>query len=642
MADSTNGASPTPPLTPRLRGWALASVLASLMLTLFLAALDQTIVATALKTILTSFGKVDNYTWPVVAYLLTSTAMIPVIGKLSDMFGRKVFMIPAVVIFLAGSALCGATPEIATALNHADPFWLFVVFRAVQGIGGGALMSLVFTSIGDIFVPAERARWQGLFTAVFALASVVGPTLGGYITDNVGWQWIFYINVPIGIAALFLLTFYFPTNVSARTVTAKGWAGLKRVDWAGAVTSTAAAVCFILALTLGGHQAPNGFAWNSPQIIGLLVAAGVLLLAFLLVERFAATEPILPLDLFKNQVFSAGALLALLVGTTLFAVVFYLPLFIQIVLRQTATSSGVVITPLTLSLAVAAALGGFLVARLGRYQFLSILGAVVVTLGVFMLTRMDATTSLLEVSRNMIVIGIGLGMMQPVMTLAVQNAIPRARLGVGTGAVTYLRSMGQLLGVAIIGSVVNNSFSSYLSQHLPAGIANLPASQRSRLTDPDIMQNVLADPNLQQTVKQAALTHADQTVIPQAVKQAVDAAVAQATASVPPGPQHDAIVAQITRQVTDQVTAQATPAITAQVHQQVIDLFTGLFTTAKDAFTAGLHQGFVLALVACVALFVVSLFLKDVPLIAHYGERDKAAGQPAGPEPAPVIEPIGL
>ena len=490
---ASNGVPGAAPSGRRLRGWALGSVLASLMLTLFLAALDSTIVNTALPTIARDLHGFDRYTWPSIAYLLTSTTMIPIVGKLSDQFGRKWFLMSGVVIFLLGSALCGATPEIASALN-VDPMNLFIFFRGFQGIGGGMLFSLVFTSIGDIFPPAERARWQGLFSGVFGLASVFGPTAGGYITDTWGWQWIFYINLPLGIIALILLFRYLPADISTRSAAGLGWAGVRRIDFWGAATAAGATVCLVFGLNWGGKREPLGYAWNSPQVIGVLVTAAILFLVFLVIERYVAVEPILPLDLFKNPIFRAGSLLALMVGMALFALVLYLPLYIQGVLGYSPTNSGIVITPLTLALAIGAAAIGQVIARVGRYQWASILGACVLILGVFLLTRMTATTSLWEVSRNMIVVGAGLGMLQPVLTLAVQNAIPRARLGVGTGAVTYLRSMGQLLGVALVGAIANNAFTNQLDKTLPEGIKQLPASAQDAATDPNNLQRVIGDP----------------------------------------------------------------------------------------------------------------------------------------------------
>jgi EmrB/QacA subfamily drug resistance transporter len=617
--NSVPGVSPT---GRRLHGWALGSVLASLMLTLFLAALDSTIVNTALPTIARDLHGFDRYTWPSIAYLLTSTTIIPIVGKLSDQFGRKWFLMGGVVVFLLGSALCGATPEIASAL-HVDPMNLFIFFRGFQGLGGGTLFSLVFTSIGDIFPPAERARWQGLFSGVFGLASVFGPTAGGYITDTWGWQWIFYINLPLGIIALVLLFRYLPADISARSAAGLGWTGVRRIDVWGAATAAAATVCLVLGLNWGGKREPYGYAWNSPQVIGVLAAAAILLVAFIVIERYYAAEPILPLDLFRNRIFTVGSLLALMVGMALFALVLYLPLYIQGVLGYSATSSGVVITPLTLALAIGAAVVGQIIARVGRYQWVSILGACVLIFGVFLLTRMGASTSLWEVSRNMIVVGAGLGMIQPVLTIAVQNAIPRSRLGVGTGAVTYLRSMGQLLGVALVGAVANNAFTNQLNKTLPASIKQLPSSAQNAVTDPNNLQRVIGNPFAQHDAIQAAIAQADKTIVPQAVQ----AAVAKATANVPPGPGHDQAVAAITKQVTEQVTQ--------SIHTQLTDALNQLFVVAKDALLVSIQAAFWMALAIAIVILILTFFLKDVPLKSW----ETPAGAQGGQQPAEASEP---
>lgn len=607
----------------RLRGFALAGVLASLMMTLLLSALDQTIVGTALPHIISDLqGGYDQLSWVVTAYLLTSTTTIPIISKLSDQFGRKWFLVAGVIVFLTGSALCGTAHD----LNQ------LILYRGVQGFGGGAIMSQVFTLIGDIFTPVERARWQGLFTGVFVLASVVGPTLGGWITDNTTWRWIFYINLPIGIVALILLVFQLPTHISLRTSAYRGWAAIRRIDFLGALTAAGATVCLLLGLTWGGQTYP----WDSVQVIATLTTAVVLFIAFVFIERFA-TEPILPLDLFRNQVFAAGSLLALMIGMTMFAVVIYLPLFIQAVLKQTATSSGAVITPMTLAMGAGAVIIGFVIARIGRYQFIAVIGALVMTSGIYLFSQMNTSTTLFEVTRNMIIVGVGMGLIQPVMTLAVQNAIPRTRLGVGTGAVTYLRSMGSTLGVAIIGAVVNNTVTAELAKRLPADASRLPKKALDFATS----QQALISPSVQHDLIDVASKTASQQAVaqtlPQAISQAVQQAVAQAVAThrIPAtGPAHDQAVAAITQQVTQAVTAQVTSAVTTQVTAQVTNLFNQIFEASRMALAVGIEQAFKVGLIMCGVVIVITLFLKDVPLTTRAHERTKAAGEPgAGGSP---------
>ncbi len=561
---------------PRLQGFALAGVLAGLMLTLLLSALDSTIVGTALPRIIGSLHGFSDYTWVVTAYLLTSTTMIPIVGKLSDQFGRKWFLIGGVVVFLIGSALSGLSQTMEA----------LIIFRALQGIGAGALMSLTFTIIGDIFAPAERARWQGLFSGVFALASVIGPAVGGWLTDNgpvisglttdaTRWRWVFYVNMPVGILALIVLITQLPANISIRSNRYRGWAAIRRIDFLGAVLAAGGTICLLLGLTWGGQTYP----WNSAQVIGILVASVALFIGFAIAEHYAV-EPILPFDLFKNQIFAASGLLSLTIGMALFAVAIYLPLFIQGVLGQTATNSGAAITPLMLALAACSAIGGQLIARIGRYQWLAISGGVVLAFGIFLLTRLDVHSTLGNVTVDMIVVGIGMGMVSPVLTLAVQNAIPRSRLGVGTGAVTYLRSMGSTLGTAVLGTVVNNTVTAQLNSTLPPAAHRLPAPVLAAATN----QQVLVQPGAPQ----------------QLVQQVVQAATAQ----VPAGPAH----AQTVQALTQQITA----------------LFNQIFEATRQALAVGIQHAFMVGLFVSFAVIIITLFLKDVPLLSA-AQRTKAA-----------------
>ncbi len=658
----------TPPIVPkpaeqvqqnsgggvRLRGIALVSILAALMLTLLLEALDQTIVGTALPKIIGSLQGFDRYTWVVTAYLLGSTTMIPIVGKLSDQFGRKWFFVAGVLLFLLGSILSGASQTIDQ----------LIAFRALQGVGAGVGISLVFTVVGDIFPPAERARWQGIFAAVYGFSSVVGPTIGGWLSDNgpllgnlvtdtTRWRWVFYINLPLGLIALAALLVYLPANISSRTNKFSGWAAIRRVDFLGALLASSATICLLLGLTWGGNQI---YDWNSPNVIIVLLAAALFYISFVVAEHFAA-EPMLPLDLFRNRVFAADAVLGLTSGMVLLSLIIYLPLYLQGVLGESATNSGEVITPMTVSLVVGAAIAGIVIARAGRYQAITIIGAIILATGVFLMTLMTASTGILEASRDMIVAGIGLGIFFSVLTLAVQNALPRTRLGVGTGAITYLRSVGQTLGVAITGSVVNNVVAGELLKHLPSGYKQLgtqglaAATNQQVLINPDYRTNVIKY-STQAAVNNAVPRIVAQTVPPivkqsvaqavqKAVAQAVPSAVAKATANVPPGPYHDAtvakITAQVTKQVTDQVTAQvtaqATPQITQQVAHQVTlsatqqitntvhHLLQQVFDALRVSLGVGIERGFLTVFVFCIGVFIASLFLKDVPLAKNYRDE---------------------
>jgi len=577
----------------RLRGFALVSVLTALMLTLLLEALDQTIVGTALPRIVGDLQGFDRYTWVVTAYLLASTTMIPIISKLSDQFGRKWFLVIGVVVFLAGSVLSGMSQT----MNQ------LIAFRAIQGAGAGTGIALVFTVVGDIFAPAERARWQGIFSGVYGFSSVVGPTLGGWladhgpllgtlVTDATRWRWVFYINLPVGIIALVALLIYLPYNISLRSSQYRGWAAFRRVDFAGALLASTATICLLLGLSWGSDQT---YAWGSPQIISVLVAAGVLYILFFIVERFVR-EPLLPLNLFRIQVFAADTGVALFMGMILLPLVIYLPLYLQGVLGESATNSGEVITPLTISLVIGSAFAGFLVARLGRYQGVTIAGVVLLSIGVFFMSRMDATTSLLAASSFMIISGLGMGMFFPVQTLAAQNAVPRNRMGVATGVVTYLRALGQTLGVAVAGTAVNNTIASELT-------ARVPASTVRRLTPAGWQAATNTQVLINQDYRNSVI-HTAQSI-----------ASSKAAASIPPGHQHDIVA--------------------AQAAHQVLQVLTQVFDALKQSMVLAIQHGFLLVLIFCGCAFICALFLKNIPLTKSWQQRKPEGTEQEG-EPAPV------
>lgn len=596
MSQNTTGGIPlekgTPPPTSgrSLHGFALISVLGALMLTLLLEALDQTIVGTALPRIVSDLQGFDRYSWVVTAYLLASTTMIPIISKLSDQFGRKWFLIIGSAIFLLGSVLSGLSQTMDQ----------LIAFRAMQGLGAGTGIALVFIVIGDIFVPAERAKWQGIFAGVYGFSSVVGPTLGGWLTDHgpllgtlvtdaTRWRWVFYINIPVGMLALAALLIYMPQNISKRSNLLRGWAALKRVDFFGALLASSATICLMLGLSWGSDAT---YAWSSPQIVGVLVAAGVLYILFFIAERFAS-EPLLPLDLFRNQIFASDTIMALFMGMILLPLIIYLPLYLQGALGESATNSGAVITPLTLSLTVGATISGVIIAKIARYQAVTIFGVVLLSIGVFLLSRMTITTGALEASGYMIITGLGMGMFFPVQTLAVQNAISRSRMGVGTGAITYLRALGQTLGVAIVGTIINNTIASDLPNHVPANaIQQLTPEGWKFASNPQ----ALIDPNYRANVVQTAQHIASQT------------AVARATANIPAGPQHDAIAQHIA----------------AQAAQQTLNLLTQVFDGLKQSLVLAIQHGFLIVLIFCGCAFIAALFLKDIPLVSSWEPKKSA------------------
>jgi EmrB/QacA subfamily drug resistance transporter len=559
-----------------LKGFALVSVLVALMLTLLLEALDQTVVGTALPRIVSYLNGFDQYTWVVTAYLLASTTMVPIIGKLSDLFGRKGFLMVGVSVFLVGSFLSGLS-ETMTQL---------IAFRALQGFGAGMGIALVFTVVGDIFPPAIRARWQGIFGVVYGVANLIGPTLGGYLTDHgpllgtlvtdaTRWRWVFYINIPIGILTLAALLIYLPTNISIRTSTSKGWAAMRRIDFLGAVLVAGATVCLLLGLTWGSNST---YAWGSVEVVGILVASVVLYALFFINER-SAREPVLPLDLFNNQVFSMSMLLSFLQLVVLVGLVIYLPLFLQGVLGVSPTNSGEAITPLTISSVIASVAASLLVARLLRYQWVTIVSAVLMVVGAYLMTRISTTIDIMVMIGFMVVAGLGLGPFFSILQLSAQNAIPRTRLGVGTSAVRFAAQVGAVVGIAIVGTIVNQTLSSDIANRLPAPVVQqLTPGELQAVANPQLLINT----NYRQQVLQ----------------QAEQAAVAKAIAAIPPGPAHD-------QQVT---------AITTQVTQQVQQLFNQVVTNLKSSLTIAIRQAFYAILAFAALMLMATFFLKDIPM----------------------------
>ena len=467
--------------------------MAGVMLGLFLAALDQTIVGTAMPRIIADLHGFEHYAWVFTAYMLASTTTAPIFGKLSDVFGRKWLFVGGVVVFLVASALCGLSQSMLQ----------LIVFRGLQGVGAGILFSNAFTVIGDLFPAAERGKWTGLFSGVFGLASIIGPTLGGYLTDSLSWRWVFYVNVPLGLVSLVGLTVFFPAMRPAR-------AG-RPIDWAGA----GALLLFVTPMLLAFSWAGTEYAWSSPQIIGLFAFTAVAFGLFYWVERRAA-EPILPFDLFQNRIFALSMVSLFLVGLAMFGVIMFLPLFIQGVIGESATQSGAVLTPMMLSLVVASALGGQVLSRTGRYRYQAVLGFLLLAVGMLLLSQMGLETDKATAVRNMIVIGVGIGITMPLFTIIVQNALPYHFLGVATAATQFFRSIGGTIGVAIFGSLLSTRFTYWLDQQLPqATRAALPAELLALLGNPQILvqggqggpgeqiQGLLAaDPQLQPLVQQ--------------------------------------------------------------------------------------------------------------------------------------------
>jgi EmrB/QacA subfamily drug resistance transporter len=442
--------------TPHFDIKQIIPIIVSLMLGMLLAALDQTIVGTALPTIVRQLGGL-NYTWVVTSYLLASTVTVPIIGKLSDMYGRKYFFIGGMAIFLIGSALSGTANDMVQ----------LVLYRGVQGLGAGAIMPIALSYIGDIFPPAERGKWQGLFTAVFGLSSVIGPLLGGTITDHWGWRWVFYINMPVG--AIALVTAFLVLPQSANKVR-------HAIDYIGSGVLIVWAVALLLAFSLGGTE----LAWNSWQIILLFAVALVGLGSFIYIEM-RQREPVILPSLFKNDIFSISTFSMFLVGAGMFGAITYLTPFIQNVLGESATNAGLVLVPMMGGFIVSSIVGGQVMSRTGRYKPLAIIGFGVGALGMFLLSRMTPTTTNLQASIFMIITGLGIGLLMSLFTIVVQNAFSRDMIGQVTSSLTFFRSLGASIGVAVLGAIVTNNYTSKAVAGIPAKLR--PYVDASALTN---------------------------------------------------------------------------------------------------------------------------------------------------------------
>lgn len=428
-----------------------------------LSALDQTIVATAMPRIIAELNGLALYSWVTTSYLLASTVMVPIWGKLGDLYGRKPILLAGISIFLAGSWLSGLAGEFGDLPILGGGMTQLIVFRAIQGVGGGALFTTAFAIIGDLYPPRERGRVGGMFGAVFGLSSTVGPLIGGFFTDHgtvtlmghviAGWRWVFYLNLPLSLVSLFMIIVKMPRMSHA----AKG-----RIDFVGAGLIIATVVPLLLALTFGGHMHP----WTSPIVLGLFGAAALGLVLYVIAERFAP-DPILPLDLFRSRVFSTANLAGFLVSMAFMSTVSFLPLFMQLGQGIPATASGLSMLPMMAGIMISSIASGRLVSRTGTYKPFMIAGVLTAALGIWLLSRMHADTSSLDLAWRMLVLGIGLGPGQNLFSLAVQNAMPIARMGVVTSSSQFFRQIGSTVGVAVFGTILTNKLNAGLGQVMP-------------------------------------------------------------------------------------------------------------------------------------------------------------------------------
>jgi EmrB/QacA subfamily drug resistance transporter len=496
-------------------------------LALFLAALDQTIVGTALPRIVAELNGLDYYAWVATAYLVTSTTLTPIAGKLGDLFGRKPFLIGGMVGFVLASALCG----------QAQNMLELVVFRGIQGIFGGVLFASVFATIGDLYPPAQRAKLQGVFGGIFGLASVVGPTVGGYLTDNLSWRWVFYVNVPVGVLAVAVCLVTLPYVAQK--------ASWRDIDFGGAFALAATLVPLLIALSI-----TRDHDFTSPEVLGLLGFSAVMAVVFFLIER-RNPHPVVPFDLWKNPTFAVSTVVGFLLGFSMFGAILYVSLIYQGVLGIPATNSGLLITPLMVGLITASVITGQLMVRIKRYRYLGTVGIAIMTLGLWMLAQVTVGSPETEVVRDLVLVGLGVGVGMPLYLNATQSAVDVRYLGVVSSQIQFWRNIGSTVGVAILGAVLSHE----LPTKIDAAVSslNLPPQARNLFGSGTANPQALFDP----------------------------AAIAATRAQLPP---------------------------------QFQPLFDQVLNAIRAALASATHDVFIYAAIVAGLAAVVSLFLQEVPL----------------------------
>ena len=474
-----------------------------MLLAMLLAALDQTIVATALPRVVADLGGFGQFAWLFSSYMLASTVSIPIMGKLSDVYGRKSVLVGGLLIFMAGSALSGGAQDMTQ----------LILFRGIQGVGAGSIIANSYAVLGDVFPPAQRGKWTGVVVGVFALAIVIGPTAGGYVTDHFGWRWIFFLNLPAGLVALLVILGGMADVRDPRVSS--------RIDYPGVTTFIASVVTLLLALTWGGKE----FPWGSPLIVGLFLFSGIMAVLFLWIQA-RTEETLIPRSLFSNPIFSVAVVATFLTAIVMYGGIMFIPLFVQGVIGSSATSAGMVLIPMMLSAVVSAVVAGQIISRTGHYRILAITGVSVMALGIYLFTRLDAQSSSTEAVQYLVVAGAGLGATLPTFMIAVQNAFPHHTLGVVTASLQFFRNLGGAVGTAVLGAFMTLRLGDWLSSSSPPeAVAALPPQVIEQLRDSQALMNPAAMSQLRELAGQQPNVAEALTVIEEGLRAALAGAM---------------------------------------------------------------------------------------------------------------------